>query len=110
MIIKNDDAVKYSREGLNARYYQFPDINGGTTIAVAKFTGEHGERTIGDHSRIYFILEGSAKVVICGKEFIAEKGDTIAIPANGTYNLWPVGESVEVLLAMDLLDLDKLPK
>lgn len=108
--VAKNQAVEHSRDGVYGRYYQLPEINGGTTVAYAEFKGEHGQRTIGDKSRIYYILDGSAKFLVNGEEFIAEKDDTVAIPAGGTYNLWPVGEVVKVLLLMELLDISKLPK
>lgn len=108
--VAKQDSIYHSRDGVVARYYQLPEINGGTTVAYAEFRGEHGERTIGERSRIYYILEGSAKFLVNGEEFEVAEGDTVAIPANGTYNLWPKGDVVKVLLVMELLDASKLPK
>ncbi len=49
------DAINHTRTGVNGFYYQLPSINNGTTVAYAEFTGEHGERTIGERARIYYI-------------------------------------------------------
>src|SRR5690349_3305749 len=100
--ISHADAIQHSRAGVIARYYQLPEMDGGTTVAYAEFRGEHGLRTATNHSRIYYILEGSAKFLINGEEFSAEQGDVVAIPPHGTYNLWPMGEVVKVLLVMEL--------
>lgn len=108
--ISTKDAIKYSREGLDGTYYQFPEINNGTTVSYAEFTGEHGERTIGERSRIYYILEGNGEFMVNDEKFDIEQGDTIAIPSNGKYNLWPKSPVLKVLLFMELLDINKLPK
>lgn len=108
--ITNEQTIKHGRPGVKGSYYQLPDINNGTTIAHAIFTGEHGQRTIGARARIYYILSGTAKFKINEEEFEANSGDVVAIPAHGTYNLWPINDSVEVLLMMEYLDFDKLPK
>lgn len=108
--VSKDQAIIHGRPGVNGHYYQFPEVNGGTTVAFATFTWEHGERTIGNRARIYYILKGKAKFEVNKETFEALEGDAIAIPANGTYNLWPIGDSVEALLVMEFLDIDKLPK
>lgn len=114
--VAKSDAVEHSRDGVYGRYYQLPDINSGTTVAYAEFRGEHGQRTIGDRLRIYYILDGQAEFEINlpdGRQvekFVAEKDDTVAIPAGGTYNLFPKTDVVKVLLIMELLDVAALPK
>ena len=108
--VTRQDAVFHARDGVSAYYYQLPDINNGTTVAYAEFAGEHGQRTIGERSRIYYILEGEAEFMVNDEKFTAVAGDTVAIPAGGTYNLWPKTAVVKVLLVMELLDTSKLPK
>jgi mannose-6-phosphate isomerase-like protein (cupin superfamily) len=108
--VSKNQATHHGRDGVDAYYYQFPEINGSTTVAYAEFTGEHGERTIGERSRIYYILEGSGEFIINGEKFDIEVGDTVAVPAHGTYNLWPKGKVIKVLLYMELLDTSTLPK
>ncbi|MEK7525927.1 MAG: AraC family ligand binding domain-containing protein [Patescibacteria group bacterium] len=108
--ITKNQAIKHGRPGVDGTYYQLPDINGGTTIAYAEFTGEHGERTIGGRSRIYYILEGNGEFMINNEKFDVEPGDIIPIPAHGTYNLWPKSKILKILLYMEYLDFDKLPK
>lgn len=110
MKISKEQAIKHGRTGVEGIYYQLPEIRGGTTIAKAIFTGEHGERTIGETPRIYYITKGTANFIINGKTIEATEEDTVLIPANATYNLFPVTEYVEVLLFMEFLDFDKLPK
>ncbi len=77
--IPKTKAIKYGREGLTGYNYALPDIDGGTTVLYAKLTGEHGERTIGDKPRIYFILEGTAKFMVDGKRFNVKPYDVIPI-------------------------------
>ena len=108
--VSKSDAIFHERDGVAARYYQFPQINNGTTVAYAEFRGEHGQRTIGERSRIYYILEGQAEFMVNGEKFDAHAEDTVAIPAFATYNLWPTSQVVKVLLIMELLDIATLPK
>lgn len=108
--ITKNQAVRHGRPGVDGYYYQLPQVNKGTTIAYAEFTGEHGERTIGDRERIYYILEGNAEFLINGERFLVEAGDLVSVPPQATYNLWPKSPKIKVLLYMELLDFDKLPK
>ncbi len=108
--VTRQQAMFHERDGVSAYYYQLPDINSGTTVAYAEFRGEHGQSTIGERSRIYYILDGEAEFLINNEKFDASAGDTVAIPSHGTYNLWPKSEVVKVLLVMELLDTGKLPK
>lgn len=109
-LIKKSEAITHSREGVFGRYYQLPEIANGTTIAYAEFTSEHGQRTIGDHARLYYIVSGEGEFMINEEKFLAEEGDLITIPPHATYNLWPKDSVVKVLLHMELLDTTKLPK
>lgn len=104
MKIAKSQAIHHGRKGVDGYYYQLPEIQNGTTIAYAEFTGEHGERTIGDRERIYYILEGKGEVVINGEKQAIEQGDLVVIPKNGTYNLWPKERILKVLLYMEYLD------
>jgi mannose-6-phosphate isomerase-like protein (cupin superfamily) len=101
--ISKKDAIQHNREGVNGTYYQLPDIEGGTTIAYAEFTGEHGERTIEDKARIYYILEGKGEFVINGKKFDVEDGDVIPVPPHSTYNLFPTSKVLKIILYCELL-------
>lgn len=109
-IVKEREAIHHSRDGVTAAYYQFPDIMGGTTVATAEFVGPHGERTIGEHPRMYVVTNGKGEFVINGEHIIAETGDVVAIPPHATYNLFPKDGPVKILLFMELLDTTKLPK
>ena len=108
--IAKKDAVLHERAGVKGWYYQFPEIEGGTTMAYAQFTGGYGERTVGNRARIYYVLEGGGEFMLNGDKFPFKSGDAIAVPANSTYNFWPKGDAVKVLLVMELLDISKLPK
>ena len=102
-VITKAQSIHHFRTGIDGHYYQLPHLQNGTTVAYAEFTGEHGERTIGDRERIYFLLEGSAKFRIDKEEFIANEGDLVTIPKNATYNLWPTASKLKVLLYMELI-------
>jgi mannose-6-phosphate isomerase-like protein (cupin superfamily) len=108
--ISKKDAIRHIRPGVDGYYYQLPDIENGTTVAYAEFTGEHGERTIGDRARIYYILEGEVEFLVNGEKFKADTGDLVPIPPRSTYNLWPKTKALKVLLYMEYLDFDKLVK
>lgn len=108
--VSRQKAIHYTREGVEAYYYQFPEIDGGTTVAYAEFIGEHGKRVSGDRARIYYVLEGKGEIEIGEEKFDMEKGDVIAIPPHTSYNLWPTEGVLKVVLHMDLLDISKLPK
>lgn len=103
-IITKAQSIHHSRTGVDGHYYQLPHLQNGTTIAYAEFTGEHGERAIGDRERIYYVLEGSAKFMINKEEFVANQGDLVTIPQKATYNLWPITSLVKVLLYMELIN------
>jgi mannose-6-phosphate isomerase-like protein (cupin superfamily) len=103
MIIKKADAVSHGREGVNGTYYQLPHVQNGTTVAYAEFTGEHGQRTVGDRERLYFILEGDAEFEINGEKTRAYSGDLVIIPQKATYNLWPKSPLLKVLLYMEYI-------
>lgn len=105
--ISKKDAIHHGREGVDGYYYQLPNVQNGTTVAYAEFTGEHGKRTIGEKERIYFILDGEAEFEVNEKKFIAEKDDLVVIPSHATYNLWPKNEILKVLLYMEYLNFNK---
>lgn len=109
-VIAEKAAIHHTREGVDASYYQFPDISGGTTVATATFTGPHGERTLGDHPRIYVVTEGKGDVIIDKQVTEVRAGDVIAIPPHATYDLTPKEGKLCVILFMELLDTSKLPK
>lgn len=101
--IAKKDAVSHGREGVQGTYYQLPETDGGKTVAYAEFTGEHGERTIGNNSRIYYILEGTGEFIINGEKFDVESGDVIPVPPYATYNLFPTSSVLKIILYCELL-------
>jgi mannose-6-phosphate isomerase-like protein (cupin superfamily) len=107
--ISKTKAVKYGRKGLTGYNYELPDIDGGTTVLYAELTGEHGERTIGDKARVYFILEGTAKFIVDGKKFNVKPSDVIPVKPHSTYNYFPTSPILKVIAFMELLDIGKLP-
>ncbi len=109
-LIRQSEAVEHGREGLNGWYYQLPDIEGGRSVIYAEVTGEHGQRTIGEHPRMYYIIDGSGQYTVNGEAFEVQKGDLVVIPAFGTYNFHATSPMLKVLLNMELLDLSQLPK
>lgn len=109
-IVTRQQAITHKRPGVLGRYYQFPAINGGTTVAYAEFSGEHGQRTIGDKARIYYILDGEGELELNGIKYPLSKNSVITIPPHATYNLWPNSGKIKVILITELLDLSLLPK
>lgn len=101
--ITQKESTHHGRPGVDGFYYNLPAVGGGTTVAFAEISGEHGERTIGTRERIYFILEGDARFIINGEEFEANPGDLVTVPALSTYNLWPKTEKIKVLLYLELI-------
>ena len=108
--VTRQNATHHPREGVDAYYYQLPNIDGGTTVAYAEFTGEHGVRTAGERARIYYVLEGKGEIEIDGEKLEMNPEDVIAIPPHATYNLWPTDGILKVILYLELLDVSKLPK
>lgn len=104
--ISKKEAIHHGREGVDGYYYQLPNVQDGTTIAYAEFTGEHGQRTIGNRARVYYILEGDAEFEINGNKFTAAATDLVTIPAGATYNLWPKTNTLKVLLVMELINFN----
>ncbi len=102
--ISKKDAIMHERKGVKGTYYQLPDTDGGKTVAYAEFTGEHGERTIGNNSRIYYILDGTGEFIINSEKFNVEPGDVIAVPPHATYNLFPTSSIVKIILYCELLE------
>jgi quercetin dioxygenase-like cupin family protein len=104
------DVVYHERKNVKGWYYQLPNVNSGTSVIYAEVTGEHGERHIGDHPRIYYIIDGVGEYEINGEKIKVEKGDVVVIPPNAIYNFWAKSSVLKILLTMDLLDLSLLPK
>ncbi|MDP1722506.1 MAG: AraC family ligand binding domain-containing protein [Candidatus Gottesmanbacteria bacterium] len=103
--IPKSNAIVHGRKGLKASYYQLPDVLNGMTLATATFTSEHGQSTIGDRPRIYYVVKGKGKFIINGETVLAASGDVIIIPPKATYNLWPIGKKIEIFLISELLSL-----
>jgi quercetin dioxygenase-like cupin family protein len=104
------DSVYHERTGVKGWYYQLPEINNGTSVIYGEITGEHGERHVGNHPRIYYIIDGVGEYEINGEKINVEKGDVVVIPPKVTYNYWAKSAVLKILLTMDLLDLSLLPK
>jgi quercetin dioxygenase-like cupin family protein len=109
--LSRKEAERYGRTGLDAFNYGLPDIEGGTSFIYAELTGEHGERTTTNRSRIYYITEGSGEFIVNGKKIKVEAGDVISLQPHTTYNYWPdKNKTLKTVLVMELLDISKLPK
>lgn len=108
--ISKTKAVKYNRENLTGFNYPLPNIENGSSVLYAELTGDHGERTIGDKARVYFILEGTGEFVVDGQKFKVKPFDVVPIKPHSTYNYHPISKVIKVLLFMELLDINKLPK
>ena len=107
MKITKNEAIKRSREGVKGTYYQLPDIEDGTMIAYAEFTGEHGESTIKDKFRIYYILDGEGKFIVDQQEVEVSEGDVVPIKEGSTYNIFPTSDVLKVILYMEYVDFEQ---
>jgi len=107
--ITSKDAFFHETQALKGWYYQLPDIDDGRSVIYAEVTGDHGQRIIGKHPRIYFIFEGEGEFTVNGEKTIAKKGDVIIIPSFATYSYFSTKPILKLLLVMDLIDLSKLP-
>lgn len=100
-------AVRKDRSNMHAWYYQLAD----RTVAYAELTGEHGERVVGVHGRVYFIVSGEGEFVVNGTTLVVKQASVIPIPAGATYNFHST--STEVLKFVVFLDekfnLDTIP-
>jgi quercetin dioxygenase-like cupin family protein len=103
------DAYRNDTTAQNAWYYQLPDVDGGRSVIYSEVTGDHGQRVIGPHPRIYYIFEGEGEFTINGEKMTAKKGDVLIIPPNATYSYFATKSVLKLLLVMDLIDLTKLP-
>lgn len=103
------DAYVNNTEAQDAWYYQLPDVNDGTSIIYSEVTGDHGQRVIGPHPRIYYIIDGEGEFTVNGESTIAKPKDVIVIPPFATYTYHATKPVLKVLLVMDLIDLSKLP-
>ena len=107
--ISAQEAFQHETEALKGWYYQLPEVDGGRSVIYAEVTGDHGQRVIGNHPRIYFIFEGEGEFTVNGEKTIGKKGDVIVIPPLATYSYFATKPVLKLLLVMDLIDLAKLP-
>lgn len=107
--LSEKDAYVNNTAAQDAWYYQLPDVNGGTSVIYSEVVGDHGQRVIGDHPRIYFIFEGEGEFIINGEVTIVKSKDVIIIPPFATYSYHATKPVLKLLLVMDLIDLSKLP-
>jgi len=107
--LSQNEAIRHETDALVGWYYQLPEIDGGRSVIYAEVTGDHGQRIVGDHPRIYFIIDGEGEFNVNGEVMAAIPGDVITIPTHATYGYHATKPVLKVLLTMDLLDLSKLP-
>jgi mannose-6-phosphate isomerase-like protein (cupin superfamily) len=108
--LSKSDAIPYGRPGVSGWNYALSDIEGGSSIIYAEITGEHGERTSGDRSRVYYILDGEADFIVSGEKVHVIPGDVMPIPPHTVHNYFPTTSMLKVVLFMEFLDMSKLPK
>lgn len=107
--LSEKDAYQNNTDAQDAWYYQFPELNGGTSVIYSEVSGDHGQRIIGPHPRIYYIFEGEGEFTINGETTVAKPKDVIIIPPHATYTYHAIKPILKLLLVMDLIDLTKLP-
>lgn len=107
--LSEKNVYRHDTEAQKAWYYQLPDIEGGRSVIYSEVTGDHGQRVIGDKSRIYYIFEGKGEYIVNGEKTTVKAGDVIVIPPFATYSYRAIKSVLKLLLSMDLIDLTKLP-
>lgn len=107
--LSEQDAYRNDTTAQNAWYYQLPDVDGGRSVIYSEVTGDHGQRVIKEHPRIYFIFEGEGEFTVNGEIIIGKARDVIVIPPFATYSYHATKPVLKLLLVMDLIDLTKLP-
>jgi len=103
------DAFEHETSFQKGWYYQLPDVNGGTSVIYAEVSGDHGQRIIKDHARIYYIISGEGEFTVNGEVTTGKPGDVIVIPPFATYSYFTTKQLLKLVLFMDLIDLEKLP-
>jgi mannose-6-phosphate isomerase-like protein (cupin superfamily) len=84
MIIRHKDTNKKDKGVMKIAEYKInPDFSGG----LIEINGDHGKTKSVREDRIYFIIEGSGKFVIDGKEDEISTEDLIFVPKNTPYNI-----------------------
>lgn len=107
--LSETDAYRNDTDAQKGWYYQLPDVDGGHSVIYSEVTGDHGQRVIGPHPRIYYIFEGEGEFTVNKEVLNAVKGDVIIIPPFATYTYHATKPVLKLLLVMDLIDLTKLP-
>lgn len=107
--LSEKDAYRNNTSAQDGWYYQLPEVNEGTSVIYSEVTGDHGQRVIGPHPRIYYIFEGEGEFTINGEVASAKPKDVIVIPPFATYSYHATKPVLKLLLVMDLIDLTKLP-
>lgn len=93
MIIRNKDTNKKERGVMKIAEYKInPDFSG----ALIEIAGQHGETKSLKEDRIYFIIRGSGKFVIEGKEEKVSVKDLVFVPKNTPYDI--VGDMEYLLI------------
>ena len=108
--LTRNQAIKFGRKGLKALNYELPGIENGSSVIYNEATGEHGQRTIGNRARIYYVIEGEGEFIVNGKKFSVAAGDVIPIAPQSTYNYFAGKKTLKLILFMELLDVTKLPR
>jgi len=108
--IQKSESFEHSTSALTGWYYQLPNVEHGKTIVYAEVHGDHGQRTIGDVTRIYFIIEGHGEFIVNSDSTKVTSGDVVVIPPRATYSYHATRGILKLVLFMELLDINKLPK
>ena len=109
-IVNIEEAIPYGRTGVEAWDFKLPEIESGTSVAYAKITGEHGERTTGDRARVYFIINGTGEFKIEDQTISVGPKTTVSIKPHTKYNYSRTGnDPLEAVVFMELFDPSNLP-
>ena len=81
-----NEAFKFGWQGLEAFSYSSKEDFDFASAAVFHVTKRHGKCKNIVSNRIYYVLEGSGKFVIAGKEIAVNMTDVIIVPKNIEYD------------------------
>jgi len=81
-----DDAYAFGWKGLDGLAYSSSDDFDFASVATFDVTGRHGKTKTTVSNRIYYIIKGSGKFIIAGKEIDVAETDTVIVPKNTEYD------------------------
>jgi len=81
-----DEAYKFGWQGLEVLSYSEKEDFSFASAATFNVTERHGKCKNTVSNRVYYVIEGSGKFVIEGKEVAVKATDVVIIPKNTVYD------------------------